>query len=186
MGHQENRALNLLGLLSASMETWEKIDVGSRSSQALLPLKKGSSGALVSAGAWLSGPVPLMLRLASLVPGRPGRVAASCCVRGSCWFSLYPLWLGADRQILGARLASSAGDRSCRERKKTKELALPWIRSQRAVFFYREGEERRCHAAAGWRWCLPRHQTQTLKRGWVRSYAPRIGADEVLAHRRYA
>ena len=86
MGHDDNRALNLLGMFSASMETWEKIDISSRSSQALLPLKQGSSGALVRVGAWLSGPVPLMLRGASLVADRPEklrRLAACAGIAGS-------------------------------------------------------------------------------------------------------
>jgi hypothetical protein len=81
MGHEESRALNLLGLLSASMETWEKIDISKSDSRALAPLKHGRSGALVSTGAWLSGPVPLLLRIGSLfLPGRQValRRAAAC------------------------------------------------------------------------------------------------------------
>jgi hypothetical protein len=87
MGHEESRALNLLGLLSASMETWEKIDISASKSRALLPLKRGGSGVLISAGAWLSGPVPLLLRLGSLLlPGRGHtlrRVAACAGISGS-------------------------------------------------------------------------------------------------------
>lgn len=74
MGHEDSRSLNLLGLFSASMETWEKIDIASRRSQALLPLKAASNGALVRAGAWLSGPVPLILRAASLRSRRPAKL----------------------------------------------------------------------------------------------------------------
>lgn len=98
VGHEDNRALNLLGLFSASMETWEKIDITSNSSQALLPLKKGSSGALVSAGAWLSGPVPLMLRLASLMPGRPSglRCLAACSGIAGSLFTRYG-WVHAGK-----------------------------------------------------------------------------------------
>jgi hypothetical protein len=87
MGHEESRALNLLGMLSASMETWEKIDISASKSRALLPLKHGGSGFLVSAGAWLSGPVPLLLRLGSLwMPhSRPTlrRLAACAGIAGS-------------------------------------------------------------------------------------------------------
>lgn len=86
MGHNKSHALNLLGLLAASMETWEKIDIASDPSRGLLPAKHGMSGFLVKAGAWLSGPVPLALRLASLAPGRNGglrRLAACTGIAGS-------------------------------------------------------------------------------------------------------
>jgi hypothetical protein len=87
MGHEDSRALNLLGLLSASMETWEKVDISASKSRALLPLKQGTSGVLISAGAWLSGPVPLLLRLGSLLlPGRRHvlrRLAACVGIAGS-------------------------------------------------------------------------------------------------------
>ena len=86
MGHEESRALNLLGLLSASMESWETLDISVSQSRALNPLKHGSSGVLISAGAWLSGPVPLLLRLGSLLPGRRPtlrRLAACAGIAGS-------------------------------------------------------------------------------------------------------
>jgi hypothetical protein len=87
MGHEDNRALNLLGLLSASMETWEKIDISKSNARALLPLKYGSSGVLVSTGAWLSGPVPLLFRIGSVfLPERSvalRRLAACAGILGS-------------------------------------------------------------------------------------------------------
>lgn len=87
MGHQDSHALNLLGLLSASMETREKIDISASNSRALLPLKQGCSGLLVSTGAWLSGPVPLLLRVGSLLlpDRRPTlrRLAALSGITGS-------------------------------------------------------------------------------------------------------
>ncbi len=67
LGHADSRALNLLGALSASMETWEMIDISASNTRALLPLKRGGSGALVGTGAWLSGPIPLLLRAGSLL-----------------------------------------------------------------------------------------------------------------------
>ncbi len=87
MGHERNRALNFLGMLSASMETWEKIDIAASNSRALLPLKQGRSGFLVSTGAWLSGPIPLLLRVGSLLlpDRRPTlrRLAAISGITGS-------------------------------------------------------------------------------------------------------
>jgi hypothetical protein len=85
-GHHDHRALNLLGLLSASMETWEQVDMATSPSPASAPLKRGLSGALVQTGAWLSGPVPLLFRLASCLPGkhpRMRRIAAYSAIAGS-------------------------------------------------------------------------------------------------------
>ena len=87
MGHEDSRALNLLGVLSASMETWEKIDISASKSRALIPLKQGRSGLMVGLGAWLSGPIPLLLRLASLLVRGRGitlrRLAACSGIAGS-------------------------------------------------------------------------------------------------------
>ena len=99
MGHDDSRALNLLGLLSASMETWETIDIAASKSRALQPLKQGSSGVLIGTGAWLSGPVPLLLRLGSvLLPGRRQglrRLAACAGIAGSL-FTRYG-WVDAGK-----------------------------------------------------------------------------------------
>jgi hypothetical protein len=74
-------------MLSASMETWETVDIAASKSRALLPLKQGSSGALIGAGALLSGPLPLLLRIGSvLLPGRRPtlrRLAACAGIAGS-------------------------------------------------------------------------------------------------------
>jgi hypothetical protein len=86
MGHEDSRALNLLGLLSASMEAWEQFDIGQSQSRALEPVKSGKTGALVQAGAWLSGPLPLLLRLAACLPGEHKglrRLAACSGILGS-------------------------------------------------------------------------------------------------------
>jgi hypothetical protein len=89
-GHHDNRALNLLGILSATMESWEQIDIDTSKSPALTPLKTGGVAALVQAGAWLSGPLPLLLRLVSCLPGKHPRlrrsaawsaIAGSLCTR---------------------------------------------------------------------------------------------------------
>ncbi len=86
LGNEDSRALNLLGLLSSSMETREMVDVATTHARALNPLKTGASGALVQTGAWLSGPIPLLLRLAACLPGRhPNlrRAAALSAIAGS-------------------------------------------------------------------------------------------------------
>ncbi len=86
IGHETNRALNLLGMLSASMETWEAIDLAGKRSQALLPVKTGLGGAMIHGGALLSGPLPLALRLASMLSGKSAqmrRLAACSGIVGS-------------------------------------------------------------------------------------------------------
>jgi hypothetical protein len=99
VGHEDSRALNLLGLFSASMETWETIDISASKLRAVLPLKHGSSGVLISAGAWLSGPVPLLLRLGSvLLPGprHPLRRFAACAGIAGSLFTRYG-WVEAGK-----------------------------------------------------------------------------------------
>ncbi len=120
MGHEDNRALNLLGVLSASMETWEKIDISKSNARALLPLKHGGSGVLVSTGAWLSGPVPLLFRIGSVfLPERSvalRRLAACAGIVGSL-FTRYG-WVQAGK--------SSARDwRLALEIEAPKEVAMP-------------------------------------------------------------
>ena len=85
-GHTDNRALNLLGMLSAAMESWEQFDIDTTKSPALNPLKSGLSGALVQTGAWFSGPLPFALRLVASLPGthpRLRRIAACSAIAGS-------------------------------------------------------------------------------------------------------
>lgn len=65
-GEAGDPALNYLGLLSAAVESWEGVDLLRTSDQALIPAKKGMSGALLQAAGILSGPLPIVLRIASL------------------------------------------------------------------------------------------------------------------------
>jgi polysulfide reductase-like protein len=65
MGHDDSRALNLLGMLSTSWESYEGVHLESRKETALEPLKRGRSGWVTRTGGALSGPVPLALRLLS-------------------------------------------------------------------------------------------------------------------------
>ncbi|PYV88124.1 MAG: hypothetical protein DMG90_15840 [Acidobacteria bacterium] len=67
MGHRKSRALQMLGLGAAMFEVWEGWRIESRPQQALDPLKHGLSGSLIRTGGMLSGPLPVALRLLSLV-----------------------------------------------------------------------------------------------------------------------
>jgi hypothetical protein len=79
LGNSDSRALNWLGLLAAGFETWEGFHIEThKNKQAMEPLKHGGSGWLTRAGGALSGPAPLLLRLAQLITGsRSLRRAAS-------------------------------------------------------------------------------------------------------------
>jgi hypothetical protein len=70
LGHQKNRSLQALGLGAAIFETWEGLRIEARSHDSLRPLKNGASGWITRSGGVLSGPVPAILRLASLLSGR--------------------------------------------------------------------------------------------------------------------
>src|SRR5579871_2890657 len=66
MGHRKSRALQALGIGAAIFESWEGLRIEGRSHAEFEPLKHGTSGWITRAGGVLSGPVPLMLRAASL------------------------------------------------------------------------------------------------------------------------
>ncbi len=66
MGHDRSRALQALGLGAALFECLEGLRIESRDHTHLDPLKHGLSGWMVRAGGVLSGPVPFLLRAASL------------------------------------------------------------------------------------------------------------------------
>ena len=64
MGH-ENRALNTLGMGAAAIETLEGLHIENTRKPAMDPLKRGPSGLITRLGGVLSGPVPLLLRIAA-------------------------------------------------------------------------------------------------------------------------
>jgi hypothetical protein len=84
-GHEDSRALNLLGICSAAMESWEGFRIESKSERELKPLKQGPSGWITRAGGLLSGPVPLALRAAAAISGnkKARRAAAWSGIAGS-------------------------------------------------------------------------------------------------------
>lgn len=83
MGHSDSRALNMLGLLAAGFESWEGLLIEGEKDRSLDPLKHGISGWITRAGGVLSGPVPLVLRLAGLGSPRLRRMAAWSGIAGS-------------------------------------------------------------------------------------------------------
>lgn len=70
MGHDDSRALNMLGIMSSAWETYEGVHLETRHERELQPLKHGTSGWITRAGGVLSGPVPLGLRLLSAISGK--------------------------------------------------------------------------------------------------------------------
>jgi formate-dependent nitrite reductase membrane component NrfD len=85
MGHGNSRALNMLGLAASAYETVEGAVIESRQDRVNRPLKQGKSGLIVRLGGVLSGPVPLLLRLAYAITGnkKMRRAAAVCSIAGS-------------------------------------------------------------------------------------------------------
>ena len=88
LGHSDSRALNLLGIGSSLMETWEGYHLETRNEPALQPLKRGTSGWITRAGGVLSGPLPLLLRVLAGAKGSGRsqslrRLASLCGVAGS-------------------------------------------------------------------------------------------------------
>ena len=85
MGNDKSRALSTLGLGAALVECWEGLRIETRSAPALQPLKHGASGTLTRAGGLLSGPLPVALRLISLLSGSRSmrKAAAISSVAGS-------------------------------------------------------------------------------------------------------
>lgn len=100
MGHSRSQALNMLGIGSALLETWEGSQLERRRDEELRPLKQGISGWVTRTGGLLSGPVSLVLRLLATASGGTRsqalrRAAAICGIMGSL-LTRYG-WVGAGR-----------------------------------------------------------------------------------------
>lgn len=85
LGHRKSRALQALGLGAAIFETWEGVRIESRKHSALDPLKHGPSGWVTRTGGALAGPVPTLLRAASIFTS--GRKSQSLR-RWAAWSSI--------------------------------------------------------------------------------------------------
>jgi hypothetical protein len=81
-GETDSAALNAIGLVSAGFESWEGIDLLRTPDRALLPAKRGGSGALVQIAGLLSGPVPIALRIASLFVKNKRRMCQPAALSG--------------------------------------------------------------------------------------------------------
>lgn len=78
IGHDDSKALNVLGMFSAVFATWQGSRIESKSERELKPLKQGLSGWITRTGGLLSGPVPLALRtIAAISHKREFRRAAA-------------------------------------------------------------------------------------------------------------
>jgi formate-dependent nitrite reductase membrane component NrfD len=85
LGSENSTALNLLGISASAYEIYEGIELETKRNRVNEPLRQGWSGAMVRAGGVLSGPVPLVLRLAYAVSGNKKfrRAAAWSSIAGS-------------------------------------------------------------------------------------------------------
>lgn len=89
LGNDTSPALNRIGLLSAVAETYEGFELEAKRDPVVnRPLKRGVSGWITRAGGILSGPVPLVLRVAAEVMGvrrsrQLRRAAAVSSIAGS-------------------------------------------------------------------------------------------------------
>ncbi|HEX5234733.1 MAG TPA: NrfD/PsrC family molybdoenzyme membrane anchor subunit [Silvibacterium sp.] len=72
-GYERRNSLNVLGLLSAGAESAESVAAIGKKKELSRPLKRGRTGLMVTAGAVLSGPIPVALRVASLFAGEKQR-----------------------------------------------------------------------------------------------------------------
>lgn len=85
MGHDDSRALNVLGIAASAYETAQGAVIEKERDRINRPLQAGMSGLIVRSGGILSGPIPLALRLAYSFTGRTTlrRAAAVCSLAGS-------------------------------------------------------------------------------------------------------
>jgi hypothetical protein len=70
LGHGKSRAIQALGLGAAIFETLEGVRIESQNRSYLGPLKHGTSGWITRTGGALAGPIPTLLRAASLFANR--------------------------------------------------------------------------------------------------------------------
>ena len=107
LGHRD-RALNAIGLGTALAETATAAHVEWTEEPALEAIRRGTPGALVRAAGLLSGPLPVILRLAGRRSPRLRRVAALATIAGSILTRV--AWVSAGRPSAKAQaIATSSG-----------------------------------------------------------------------------
>jgi hypothetical protein len=124
-GHDDSRALNLLGIIASCYEVAEGALLESKRHRVNEPLRKGWSGAIVRAGGVLSGPVPLALRLAYAVSGNKKlrRAAAWSSIAGSLLTRFG--WVHAGRaSARDHRIPLELQEDATEVRKNTHQIAL--------------------------------------------------------------
>jgi hypothetical protein len=94
LGHDDSRALNILGLLSAAFESYEGFLIETERDRTLDPLKHGTSGWVTRLGGALSGPVPLALRMLGWRSPALRRWAAISGIAGSVITRYAWMWAG--------------------------------------------------------------------------------------------
>ena len=108
LGHDDSRALNLLGIGASAYEVYEGFELETKRDRVNEPLHKGWSGAIVRAGGVLSGPVPLA-SASCLCSERQQEASSRSRMVKHCRFPAHTFWLGARRSSFGERSSHSAG-----------------------------------------------------------------------------
>ena len=107
LGHRD-RALNTIGIGAAIIETATAAHVEWTEEPALEAIRYGTPGAFVRAAGLLSGPLPLVLRLAGRRSPRIRRIAALATIAGSILTRV--AWVSAGRPSAGHHaIATSSG-----------------------------------------------------------------------------
>ena len=107
LGHRD-RALNAIGLGAAFAETATAAHVEWAEEPALEAIRRGTPGTLVRAAGLLSGPLPVILRLAGRRSPRLRRMAALATIAGSILTRV--AWVSAGRPSARAQaIATSSG-----------------------------------------------------------------------------
>jgi hypothetical protein len=83
LGHDDDGALNALGLAAAAFETWTGLRLEAEPSVASEPLRHGTTGITMRLSGFFSGPLPAVLRLAGMRWKRARQAAAVSTLLGS-------------------------------------------------------------------------------------------------------
>ncbi|HVZ17373.1 MAG TPA: hypothetical protein VG897_09680, partial [Terriglobales bacterium] len=132
LGHDDSRALNILGMMATGFETFEGFELERRPDRELRPLKRGTSGWITRAGGMLSGPVPFALRVASMFTRskRMRRAAAVSGIAGSI-LTRYGWMLAGSASARDWKLPLEIPDTETAETKPLGETTVEKIRAEK-------------------------------------------------------